>query len=161
MLHDEFRNEKVQKYDSSGTFLMDWGGFGSGDGQFYTPNGIAVDSNHHVYVVDGDNHRIQKFDSSGNFLSKWGSQGSGDGEFSQNPAQIAVDSLDNIYVTEGVRIHKFDSSGNLLATWSAPSHYYIAVDSADHVLIGVLNPPPHTKIRFGQLMSYAGTSGGC
>jgi len=143
-----FDNEKVQKYDSDGTFLMDWGGFGSGDGQFYTPNGIAVDSNHHVYVAESDNHRIQKFDSSGNFLSKWGSQGSGDGEFDQ-PAQIAVDSLDNVYVSEGGRIQKFDSSGNFLAMWLTPNHYYIAVDSADHVLIGVLNPPRIRKYASG------------
>jgi tripartite motif-containing protein 71 len=135
-----FDNEKVQKYDSAGTFLMDWGGFGSGDGQFYTPNGIAVDSNSHVYVVDGDNRRIQKFDSSGNFLSKWGSEGTGDGEFDHHPAQIAVDSLDNIYVTEGNRIQKFDSSGNFLARWLSPNHYYITVDSADHVLVAVNNP---------------------
>ena len=83
-----------------------------------------------------------------NDLSKWGSQGSGDGEFYQ-PAQIAVDSLDNVYVSEGGRIQKFGSSGNFLAMWWTPIHYYIAVDSADHVLIGKINTPLIKKYASG------------
>ena len=144
---DDF-NHRIQIYDGDKQ-LGSFGEKGKENGQFHYPKGIAVDKEGSIYIADSWNHRIQKFDSSGNFLSKWGSQGSGDGEFSQNPAQIDVDSLDNIYVTEGVRIHKFDSSGNLLATWSAPSHYYIAVDSADHVLIGVLTPPRIRKYASG------------
>ena len=46
---------------------------GTGDGQFKTPSGIAVDSSDNVYVTDGGNNRIQKFDSNGKFITKWGS----------------------------------------------------------------------------------------
>ena len=58
-----------------------WGSYGSGDGEFKFPHGIAVDNSGNVYVIGYGNHRIQKFDSNGVFLTKWGSLGSGDGQF--------------------------------------------------------------------------------
>jgi len=74
-------NHRIQKFNSSGTFLAKWGSEGSDDGQFNYPSGLAVDSGGNVYVADTWNHRIQKFSSSGTFLAKWGSEGSGDGQF--------------------------------------------------------------------------------
>ena len=56
-------NHRIQKFDSSGNFLLKWGSFGTGDGQFARPRGNAVDSSGNVYVVDAYNHRIQKFTS--------------------------------------------------------------------------------------------------
>lgn len=41
-------------------FVTKWGSYGSGDGQFYYPEGIAVDSSLNVYVADVLNYRIQK-----------------------------------------------------------------------------------------------------
>jgi RHS repeat-associated protein len=53
-------NRRIQKFDSSGTFLTKWGSYGSGDGQFIDPWGVAVDTQG-IYVTDTGNHRIQKF----------------------------------------------------------------------------------------------------
>src|SRR4051812_6490675 len=52
-------------------YVTQWGGYGSGDGQFILPAGVATDSAGYVYVVDQNNNRIQKFSSSGTFLAKW------------------------------------------------------------------------------------------
>ena len=103
-------NHRIQKFDSSGTFITKWGSQGSGDGQFSNPQGIATDSAGNVYVADTDNHRIQKFDSSGTFITKWGTSGSGDGRFSY-PQGLTIDSAGNVYVadTYNYRIQKFDS----------------------------------------------------
>ncbi len=65
-------NHRVQKFTSSGVFLLEWGGFGSDDGKLYYPKGIAVDSSNNVYVVDAYNHRVQKFTSSGVISAKVG-----------------------------------------------------------------------------------------
>ncbi|PYE61986.1 NHL repeat-containing protein, partial [Aneurinibacillus soli] len=92
-------NNRIQKFDSSGTYVTQWGSDGSGDGQFSYPQGIAVDSSGNVYVVDSNNKRIEKFDSSGTYITKWGSYGSGDGQFSY-PQGIAVDSSGNVYVAD-------------------------------------------------------------
>ena len=129
---------RIQKFDSSGTFLAKWGSYGGGDGEFSHPFGIAVDSSDNVYVADRTNSRIQKFDSSGTFLTKWSS------EFAY-PFGIAVDSSDNVYVADrtNCRIQKFDSSGTFLTKWghggsgdgefSSPNA--LAVDSSGDVYV--------------------------
>ena len=111
-------NDRIQKFNDSGTFLLKWGTAGTGNGQFKKPFGVAIDSLNNVYIVDKDNHRVQKFDSNGNFLFTWGTDGQGDGEFG-HPQGIAIDSANNIYVVDvdRDRIQKFDANGNFLLKW--------------------------------------------
>jgi len=55
-------NSRVEKFDSSGNFLLKWGSYGSGDGQFdLGSKGVAVDSSGDVYVVDLGHNRVEKF----------------------------------------------------------------------------------------------------
>ena len=137
-------SDRVQKFDSSGNFILKWGVGGTGDGQFQNPHGVAVDSSGNVYVVDSTNCRIQKFDSFGNFNLKWGSYGTGDGQF-KYPWGVAVDLSGNVYVTEdnNARVQKFNSSGNFILKWGSYGTgdgqfigpYYVAVDSSGNVYI--------------------------
>ncbi len=137
-------NNRIQKFDSSGNFILKWGSSGEGDGQFVRPTGVAVDSSGNVYVADFGNHRMQKFDSSGNFILKWGSRGSGDRQFNY-PNGVAVDSSGNVYVGEegNHRIQKFDSSGNFILKWGSKGsedgqfNYPkgVAVDSSGYVYV--------------------------
>lgn len=142
-------NNRVQKFNSSGTFITKWGSFSTTlDGKFNYPNGIAVDSSGNVYVADGSNHRIQKFDSSGTFITKWGSSGSGDGQFSF-PNGVVVDSSGNVYVADSTnnRVQKFDSNGTFITKWGSTGSgdgqfYYtrgIAVDASGYVYVSDQN----------------------
>ncbi len=114
-------NHRVEKFDSNGNYVLQFGTSGSGDGQFNGVSGIGVDSSGNVYAVDSGNisHlRVEKFDSGGNYLAQFGSYGSSDGQF-LNIRGLAVDSGNNIYVADGGsgnqdRVQKFDSSGNFL-----------------------------------------------
>jgi len=142
----------------AGTFLLKWGSSGSGDGQFQSPRGVAVDSSANVYVAD-TNHRMQKFDSSGNFLLKWGSYGTGDGQFNR-PGGVAVDSSGNVYVvdTYNHRMQKFDSSGNFLLKWGSQgtgdgqfqSPKGVAVDSSGNVYVADTNNSRIQKFSSGE-----------
>ena len=98
----------VHKSDTSGTFIKKWGSYGTGDGQFDSPQGVAVDAQGNVYVADTKNHRVQKFSADGTFITKWGSYGSGDGQFNE-PYYIDVDAAGNVYVTDknNHRVQKF------------------------------------------------------
>ena len=111
-------NYRIEKFDSTGTFLTKWGSSGSGDGQFNQPTGVAVDGSGNVYVADTGNRRIQKFDSAGTFLTKW--SGSGDGQFLA-PFGVAVDGSSNVYVVDAAnrRIEKFDGTGTFLTKWGS------------------------------------------
>ena len=73
------------------TYVFQWGGYGSGNGQFFYAEGVAVDSSNNVYVADNRNARVEKFTSSGTYLTQWGNEGSGAGKF-DGPQGIAVDS---------------------------------------------------------------------
>jgi len=50
-----------QIFNSAGVFQSKFGSEGSADGQFTSPEGIAVDSSGNIYVTDTNNNRIQKF----------------------------------------------------------------------------------------------------
>lgn len=78
------QNDKVLVYNYTlTTKLYEFGGAGAGDGQFHTPNGIAVHPiTGNVFVADALNDRIQEFTPLGVFVSKFGSDGSGNGQFS-------------------------------------------------------------------------------
>lgn len=78
-------------------FLTAWGSYGTGDGQFKTPQGVAIGGSGEVYVSDGDNSRVQVFTSSGSYLRQWSVPALDQG--SQRQAlNIAVDTNDNVYV---------------------------------------------------------------
>jgi DNA-binding beta-propeller fold protein YncE len=91
---------------NTGTFLITWGSPGSGDGQFNSPVGVAVDGSGNVFVADTsppasetNNSRIQEFTNTGTFVRTWGCPGTGDGQFNE-PSGVAVDASGNVFVTD-------------------------------------------------------------
>jgi DNA-binding beta-propeller fold protein YncE len=71
-------NHRVQYFTSEGSFLGEWGREGSGDGEFYSPGGLAL---------------------SGGFLGTLGKVGSGPGEF-REPEGVAIGTDGTIYVAD-------------------------------------------------------------
>jgi tripartite motif-containing protein 71 len=107
-------NGRVQKFDSNGKFLTQWGTSGKGDGQFIEASDIAIDQQNNVYVVDYQNRVVQKFDENGKFLLRWGKTGLEDGEFA-GLFSVAIDPDGNVLVADEVgRIQKFDRDGKFL-----------------------------------------------
>jgi hypothetical protein len=54
---------RIQKFTDTGTYLTQWGSFGSGNGQFNSASGVATDAAGNIYVTDIVNNRVQKFGS--------------------------------------------------------------------------------------------------
>jgi DNA-binding beta-propeller fold protein YncE len=115
-------NHRIQKFRSDGSFIRAWGSFGTGNGQFNCPSGIAIDSSANVYVADRNNNRIQKFTNEGNFIRTWGTPGTGNGQFTQ-PIGVALDSSANVFVSDSPplrhRIQKFTNEGTFTTAWGS------------------------------------------
>lgn len=112
-------NNRIQKFDSTGAYVTQWGSTGSGNGQFVAPTKLAFDASNNLFVVDSLNYRVQKFTPPGvptnphTYSTKVGAFGTGDGQFSY-PSGVAVDATGNVYVTDSgigfVRIQKFSNA---------------------------------------------------
>lgn len=108
-------------------FLAQWGAFGTGDGQFGLPVGVAVDANEIVYVADQRAGRILAFTSMGQHLTSWPSPA---------PACIAVDPAGNIWVGdhETNRLRAYSPGGALLQDWASPG-YRLAPDPSGNIWV--------------------------
>jgi tripartite motif-containing protein 71 len=98
----DWANQRIQKYNSAGTWERAWGknvngggvfgvctvamnclagSTGGLSGEFSAPTGVAADPAGNVYVADQSNHRIQKFTSAGTWERAWGKNVNGGGVF--------------------------------------------------------------------------------
>jgi NHL repeat len=120
--------------------LSSFGSQGSGNGQFQSPQGVAVQqSSGNVYVVDSGNARVEKFSPSGSFISAFGQ-----GRLS-SPRGIATDNLGKVYVSDAGTntVLRFDADGNFVSTidgTTAPQGHFqniagIAVDQAGNLWV--------------------------
>lgn len=120
-------NHRILKFNEpDATLDKTIGSLGSGNGQFNTPQGVAVDKlTNNYYVADTNNYRIQKFDANDNYVTKWGSNGTGAGQFGADMRGIAVDKDGNVWVGDRVnqRLQKFDPYGNVLLVINGNSNH--------------------------------------
>jgi sugar lactone lactonase YvrE len=138
---------------------------------FKTPDGVAVDQQGNLYVMDSGNNRLQKFASNGQSVSMWGTKGTGDGQFDcSTVCMVAVDGQGNVFVTDrgNSRVEKFDSSGKFLAKWGSPgsgdgefnSPFGIGVDARGNVYVGDVGNSRIEKFTgSGKFLAEWGSSG--
>ncbi len=111
--------QSVKKYDSSGRFLLSWGGPGQGDGKFASAWALVVNGAGEVLVLDEVNYWVQVFDANGRFLRKWG----GPSTQMYHPRAMAIDAADDIYIadTGRKRVLLFTSMGVAKGERGGPS----------------------------------------
>ncbi|MDD3147617.1 MAG: hypothetical protein PHD82_09970, partial [Candidatus Riflebacteria bacterium] len=164
--------------------------FGSNDGtgasaRFKFPLGSDVDSLGNLYVADSENNTIRKITSGGvvtTFAGIAGSSGTTDGTGSAArfyvPMDVAVDSLDNVYIADTYNhtIRKITSGGvvttiagtagvsgsldanGISASFNQPRG--IAIDSSGNLFVADYNNHTIRKIdAVGEVTTFAGTAG--
>ena len=77
------------------------------------PYGIAVNSRGEMVITECSGHRVSVFDVRGQRIQTFGSRGNRPEQMIR-PAGIAVDDVDNIYVSSEHKLQKFTSNGELI-----------------------------------------------
>ena len=133
----------------------------SGTGEFFLPNGVAIDASGIVYVADSGNNAVRMLNgttwttiggsvsggnctvgTTGTFGCTFGSSNNGTGEFSF-PFGVAVDSLGNVvYVSDytGTDVRKFNASTSTWSTIGGSTNNLnnpagVAIDSSGNVYV--------------------------
>jgi outer membrane protein assembly factor BamB len=140
----ESGSRRVQVFDGNRQLLASWGEFGTDDGQFVEPMGVAVDRGGNVYVLDHQRNDIQKFDGEGQLLATFA--GSGEGDF-RDAAYMAIDAQDTLWIAADNRVVALSSDGAFLrefgSTGDEPGMFDgsidVAVDASGTVYVADLN----------------------
>jgi hypothetical protein len=110
-----------QRYGPLSGHIGEAGPGGSGNGEFSTPNGVAIEqASGDVYVVDTGNNRVEKFEASGGYLSQFDGTATPAGSFA-GPTAVAVDqSTGDVYVVDTGHnvVDKFTAGGAYLCELS-------------------------------------------
>ena len=146
---DEYNN-RVQVFDSNGTFLRSFGDVGENAGQFNHPDGVAIDKDGNIFVADRDNHRVQIFSREGKHVGSFGGKGSLDSQLS-DPWGLSLVITGNVVTPDGVFVMKIGGQGSL----NGPAHcdqcgeYFVVSDLGEHC-IKVFNREGHFQYKFGK-----------
>jgi sugar lactone lactonase YvrE len=113
-------NARVVVFSPEGALLMSFGAYGTGPGQFRSPQRIAMGADESIMVSDFDNHRIVVFSPTGDYLYAFGSPGTGNGQFN-GPLGISTASDGSIYIADSgnARVQKFSAPGAFLGWFGA------------------------------------------
>ena len=186
----DWGNHTIRKISSSGTVMTLAGfagqsGFADGAGsaaRFNEPTGLAVDSAGNIFVADLGNNAIRKITPNGTVSTvaggSWG-HADGTGAMAQfnSPYSLAVDSSDNLYVTDNgnCTIRKITPSGNVAtlagagmpgsadgngvsASFSFPAG--IALDASGNLLVADMGNNTIRKVSpAGTVTTVAGMAG--
>jgi len=146
---------EVSRYDSLGNFLGAWGAFGTGNGQFKTPAGIAVDSVGNVYVADQGNHRVQKFASDGSWVATWDFTSNGIDPYST--AGLTFDANDVAWVVGSNRVARYSTAGVLQNSFSVSGATAAVVDAKGNAWISVSGNSVKQYDASGNLLATLGS----
>jgi len=166
-------NHRVQKFDPSGKFLIQWGNAGQTDanagGQsnvFWGPRDVAVGKDGRVYVTDTGNKRIQVFSSEGVFITQFGGAGIQPGQLDE-PVGVAIAPDGNLVVDDtwnqrlqilapdGSPVRQLEIKGWL--DQSVTNKPYVAVDKNGNIY--TVDPTGFRVLVFGPDGAFKATFG--
>ncbi|KAF0218286.1 MAG: NHL repeat-containing [Geobacteraceae bacterium] len=157
-------NAKVYKFNNSGEFIREL----KGTEDFQRPAGIAINSRSEKFVVDVLAQKLYVFDKDDGFVRDFPKVQSG--EEMNSPSNVAIDHLDNVYVTDSMNfmVRVYDHEGNLKnnvgGIGDVPGFFArpkgVALDSNQHIYVVDAN---HDNFQIfdqeGRLLLFIGKNG--
>jgi DNA-binding beta-propeller fold protein YncE len=117
-------NNRVEKFDAGGGFLLTFTGEATPAGSFSSPASVAVDpTSGDVYVADAGNNAVDKLSATGAYISQLDASGTPAGAFSY-PSGVAIDPSDgDIYVADEFNdvVDVFDKAGSFVTSFDGSS----------------------------------------
>lgn len=92
-------NFRIQVLSRAGVFRFAIGNPDDQHRRLFRPKGIGVDSEDHIYAVEGLSNLVEVFDDQGQLLYYFGQKGSGLGDF-QLPTGLFIDRNNRIFVVD-------------------------------------------------------------
>ncbi|CAH3190690.1 unnamed protein product [Porites evermanni] len=154
-------NDKIHLFKSDGTHIKSFGGYGTQQGEFNRPAGIAFHGNN-IIVAEQYNCRVQQISKQGQYLSHFSEKGRLDRQLN-HPCGLSIDSDGNILVAncDNELIKIFSAGGQFLSKigkdgcCTQPFHciqhdnYLIISDSGDHS-VKLFNRKGNFLYKFGK-----------
>lgn len=108
-------NQRIQKFASDGTFLLQWG-----DASSFIPRDVAVDNQNNIYVTVSQGDRVFKFTSTGALVTRFGVPGLGASEL-VSAVGIALDDQNNVYIVDSYlnMVKKYTPSGSFIMAFGS------------------------------------------
>jgi outer membrane protein assembly factor BamB len=113
-------NHRIQVFQANGTFVRQFGSFGTGEGQFSRVFHLDAGPDGSVYAVDHDLHYLSKFDPDGEFAWRVGGEGETRPELQRTLQGVTVgpDGLLTVFGEGvGVALVLDPRDGELIRTW--------------------------------------------
>lgn len=148
------QHDRIQRYNTSGTYLGAFGDTGTDPGEMYLVSSIAATSNY-VYALDASGH-ITRFNSDGSNPIAWTVDLSDSFYDIANPNLLAADNNGHLFYLnpQTAVVQRFDSDGSNGLSFntnaqSNPSNYgnyfygasAMGLDAAGHVYVSSRNSP--------------------
>ena len=112
---------RVRIFNADGTLYAYLGaGWGAGNDQFNSPQGLTIDQGNNTFIADSGNHRVQIFGPNRAYVGTLGQTGvaGSDNSHFNNPLDVAVDGNGTIYVADegNDRVQVFDGNRQYVRT---------------------------------------------
>ena len=110
----DINKSKILVFNLAGEKLLEFGEPGRATGQMLAPNGIAVDDDGNMYVVDTGNSRVGVYGPEGNLINLFNGAPQGQQSVFVNPRGISIRG-DTLFVVSNLThvIYSFDLNGEM------------------------------------------------
>jgi DNA-binding beta-propeller fold protein YncE len=143
-LSDGYTNRHILHFDKNGKKIAEWGGVGTGPGQFADDgqvHGVGIDADRKIYIADRGNSRVQIFDENGKYLDEW------DNILAVSDIEPMKDGKYLAISGQGNRLLTYDKNGKLLTYWGTAGQgagqfddpHYFSVDQEGNLYVAIFS----------------------